>query len=175
MKNQTVLNVIGSLVLGGWMLVQPAQANELLIGVKGGVQEIIFEDEILGNSEEDPAIMVSAQIGYEFLDLAVFDIAAELELATSLTEGEVANRDYNNQSKGLFASARSAGPIYFIGRLGYVDTEIDFTDRANIQDNAIAYGLGVGFSMGIRLELELTQYEYDEIGTGSYLSLGLSF
>ncbi len=170
MKNQYITGLLFVLLSFG---MQPAMAGELLIGAKTGIHSFDFDSA----GSEDPTIDAVIKIGYEFMDLLIFDLAAEVEFTTSLTEGEADNEDFSNVSFGAFASFRTAGPIYFIGRVGIVDTEIDFEDTNNLDDTATALGLGIGFSTGFRWELEFTSYDYgDDIGGSSeYLSLGFSF
>ncbi|EDY87150.1 hypothetical protein GP5015_2328 [gamma proteobacterium HTCC5015] len=148
---------------------------EVIIGVKGGVYKPDF-------SGYDPAGQVSAQLGIEFLDLAAVDIAAELELSKTLADGEVststalgtATTDYSAQTVGAYLSARSIGPIYAIGRIGYANTEIDIDGLGSFDESGASLGAGVGFSLGARTELELTQYDVDGDDV-HYLSLGFAF
>ena len=155
------------------------QANELIIGVKGGFYHV---EPDLSGIDTTPAIMISGQIGYEFLDLVAADIAVEFEAAKSITDVEfdvpAAGKDDQSILTGaVYLSARSAGPIYAIGRLGYARTQADSDQTgATAYENGTAIGAGVGFSTGFRGEVELTRYDLeDSDDTAYYLSLGFSF
>lgn len=155
------------------VLALPARADELLLGIKGG----LFATDFADAENEDPFLGASLMIGYEFLDLVAADIGFELEHTTSLTEGEADGPEYNYQGTALALSLRTAGPVYFIGRLGYADTQYDWRNAPSIDDKAGLVTLGIGFSTGIRWELQLDRYSFDENDRDEalYLSLGLSF
>ena len=148
-------------------LAAPVFASEIVIGAKAGVVNIDAKG-------VDPATIGSVQLGYEFLDLAVVDVATELELARSISDGESDAGDYSYSSKALYLSARTLGPIYVIGRAGIIDVEVDFDNAGKSDDNGVAYGVGVGFSTGIRVEIEVTRYEFDSSDTTT-VTLGLHF
>ena len=162
--------IIAGLVLSAALIPINAQANELIFGVKGGIHKV-------DASNFDPAPLVSAQISYEFLDLAVADIAVELEVGKSLSDGEFdglgVKEDFSVTTAGLYLSARTAGPIYAIGRIGVANTELDF-DFGDVDETGIAVGAGLGFSLGVRTEVELTRYDTDD-EQALYLSLGVAF
>ncbi len=144
------------------MSVHSAASAEWLIGVKAGVIDI-------DAPSSDPGINGSVQVGYEAWDLGVADIAIEGELSTSLVEAEVLNNDVSFETLGVYASIRTAGPIYAIGRVGIVNAEIENTD-----DTDTAIGIGIGFSTGLRCEIEYTSYEVEGIDV-DYISVGFSF
>ena len=163
--------IIAGLVLSAALIPINAQANELIFGVKGGIHKV-------DASNFDPAPLVSAQISYEFLDLAVADIAVELEVGKSLSDGEFdglgVKEDFSVTTAGLYLSARTAGPIYAIGRIGVANTELDFDSGDENDETGIAIGAGLGFSLGVRTEVELTRYDVDD-EQALYLSLGVAF
>ena len=162
--------IIAGLILTALALPMSVNANELIFGVKAGVHKV-------DSSAFDPAPLVSAQISYEFLDLAVADIAVELEVGKSISDGEIdgggIKEDFSVTTAGLYLSARTAGPIYAIGRIGVARTELDF-DAGDNNDTGIAVGAGLGFSLGVRTEIELTSYDVDD-EQAFYLSLGAAF
>lgn len=149
-----------------------AQA-EVIIGAKAGISKVDV-------SGFDPAPMVSAQLAYEFLDLAAVDFALELEAGKSASDGEQtignAKEDFSVSNYGLFVSARSIGPIYAIGRIGVAKTELNYDNPAvqDIDDSGVAVGAGVGFSLGVRTEVEVTRYEIEQ-EQAYYVSLGMAF
>lgn len=143
-----------------------SMANELIVGVKAGIHNVDV-------SGFDPAPLVSAQLSYEFLDLAAADIAVELEVGKSASDGESDAGDFSVTTAGVFISARTVGPIYAIGRIGVAKTELEF-DGFDVDDSGVAMGVGIGFSTGLRTELELTRYDIDD-EQALYLSLGVAF
>lgn len=171
--------IIAGLALSVAFLPVGAQANELVFGVKAGVY-------IPEPSGIDPAPVISAQISYEFLDLVAADIAIELEAGTTVQDGDVdlqvsgVKAEYSVQNIGLYISARTAGPIYAIGRIGVARSDIEITasGTANVtakgDDTGLSYGAGVGFSTGLRTEIELTAFNNDS-ENNLYASLGFAF
>lgn len=150
---------------------QTARADNLLIAAKGGIQTMDFE--ALGSA--DSSLMALVQMGYEFTTLWSMAVAGELEISSSLDKGDVLNRDFNLQNASLYASLRSQGARYFIGKIGVVDTEVDFVDFANMDDTGVAASIGMGFGKLVGLEVELTGYSYQDMGTSVMFSAGWSF
>jgi hypothetical protein len=169
MKKQLFLAVIIALST----VLQPVQADSLLIAAKGGIQGVEFETPLYGRG--DPSLMAVIQMGYEFSSLHSMTLATELELSSSLDKGEVLGRDFNLQNSALFLSMRGRGERYFIGKLGVVETEVDFVNESNQQDDGGAITIGMGFGKVVGLELELTGYSYKDMGTSVMFSAGLSF
>ena len=151
------------LLLAGMSLFSTASNAEIIIGVKAG--PIDFDVPLA-----DTGTATSVQIGYEFLDLALVDVSAELELTNSATKVEINNQEYGFSSKGIFAAARTIGPIYAIGRAGLISAEVDGSS-----DNGTAISVGLGFSTGLRWEVEYTTYALDDSEDIKYISLGLHF
>ncbi|HBA33509.1 MAG TPA: hypothetical protein DCZ12_05190 [Gammaproteobacteria bacterium] len=150
-----------------WLNLSTASASEIIFGVKAG--GVDFDADGI-----DPTTIVSGQLGYEFLDLIAADIATELEITRSISDGESDSGDYSYASQALYLSARSIGPIYVIGRAGVIAAEVDYNSGGSVDDTGVAYGVGVGFSTGIRFELELTRYEFEDTDTTT-LTLGVHF
>jgi hypothetical protein len=152
-----------------------AAAAEVVIGVKGGTAEF----DVAG---ADPALNGSIQLAFDILDIGIADIALEGEYSTSLTDGEINTFlgpvDVSLETTGLYAALRTVGPIYAIARAGYAQTEIE-SNGLSADDEGVAMGVGVGFSMGMRMEIEYTKYEpeFDVIGDLKieYLTLGFAF
>lgn len=152
------------------LLPATASAGEVIFGVKAG----LFKPDI---SDFDPTASISGQIGYEFLNLGVADIAAEVELSKTITDGEVEESgqtfDYSGQTAGAYVSARTLGPVYGIARIGVVKSELDI-EGFEVDDTGVSVGAGIGFSLGVRTEVEATQYELDDENI-YYVSLGFAF
>lgn len=148
---------------------------EIVIGVKGGAVDYDVEG-------SDPGVNGSIQLAFDILDIGIADIALEGEYSTSLTDGEIdlglATVDTSLESTALYASLRTAGPIYVIARVGYAKTEVEAGGFSE-DDSGVATGVGVGFSMGLRMEIEYTKYtpEFDTFGDVDveYLTLGFAF
>ena len=160
-----------ALTLLGGMYASTASA-EFVIGAKLGAVQI----DTSGAADYDYGVQGSVQLGYEFLNLGLADIALEGELTTSITDAEDSNGligDTSFDSTGLYASIRTAGPIYVIGRLGYVNGEIS-TPTGSVDDSSVSKGIGIGFSGGLRFEIEYTTYEVENVDV-EFISLGLSF
>jgi hypothetical protein len=153
------------------LCMQPALADKLLIGAKGGIQGVDFEE--LGKADSSLVALIS--MGYEFTRLGSMNVAAELEISSSLDKGEVLNRDFNLQNSVLYLSLRGDGSSYFIGKIGVAHTEVDFVDFPNMDDTGAAISIGMGFGKLVGLELELTGYSYQEMGTSAMLSAGWRF
>ncbi|MEM7292126.1 MAG: hypothetical protein AAF420_01865 [Pseudomonadota bacterium] len=130
------------------------QAGELVGGVKLGVV-----DPQANNF--DPITTASVQLGYEFVDLLAVDVAVEGEFTKSIADADGPGGDYSYQHAGVFGSIRTLGPLYVMARAGLVNVSIE-QDSGDDSDTGVAYGLGLGFSTGIRWELEWTTYEYDD-------------
>jgi hypothetical protein len=161
-----------ALILPGLGAIPTASADELVLAGKIGAFNIDFEQA----DQSDPFFAAAVDLGYEFIDMPGMHIGAELQLVTSLTDGDMNLRDYSYESVGAFISLRTSGPVHFIGRLGYVDARLTPENADPIDDNGAAVGLGIGFNTGIRWELELDGVQYKETeDKGLFLSVGLSF
>ena len=97
----------------------------------------------------DSATAGGVRLGAEFADVGLAEFDAELEFATSIDEGDTASGTWDYQSIGAFVTARSAGAVYFIGRVGVVDQEIDPSGSGAISESGEAVGLGIGAGIGV--------------------------
>lgn len=148
-------------------LASPAQAAELIVGVKAGIVD--YEA-----SGFDPITVASGQLGYEFIDLVAVDVAAEVEVTQSLNSADGPGGEYDYQSAGLYLSARTLGPVYVIGRAGMIKADIKRDNGADIDDSGSVLSLGLGFSTGLRWELEMSTYDFKDSDV-TMVTLGLSF
>lgn len=149
-----------------------AASAEIVIGAKAGTVDFDTEG-------SDPALNGSIQLAFDIFDIGIADIALEGEYSTSLTEGEIdlgilGAQDVSFESTALYLALRTAGPVYVIARAGYASTEIEFENGGTADDDGVATGLGVGFSMGLRMEIEYTNYEIEDLDI-NYLTLGFAF
>ena len=81
----------------------------------------------------------------------------ELELGFSGSEdlgidSEIGNGEYDVQAAGIYFNYRSPGTVYFKGKIGLLDTNIDtkLASGAEFKSNdaALAFGLGAGVRLG---------------------------
>jgi hypothetical protein len=100
------------------------------------------------------------QAGLVFSTNLVGMLGLEFEANTTVADGEyqfgAAEFDYSATQLGAYAVLRSPGSVYFKGKAGYVQNDIDF-GFASDKDDDVAYGLGIGFS---GLEIEYTRSTY---------------
>ncbi len=160
---QTSTLVAGLLALA---LVNVVQADGIVVGVKAGAVDI-------DSPGFDTITTASLQIGYEFVDLLAADLGIEVEVTQSISAADGPSGDFDYTGLGLFASARSAGPIYVTGRVGAVNANVDQASGDTDETN-FAYGLGLGFSLGLRWEIEWTKFEFNNDDVNQF-NLSLSF
>jgi hypothetical protein len=171
--------ILCGLFLTAALVPAAANASEFVFGAKAGLYKI-------DKSAYDPALMISGQVAYEFLDLALVDIAVEAEAGITATDGDVsipgADAEFSAHTIGLYLSARTAGPVYAIARAGVARTSVEVeasasnlaTVKQDTDETGMVVGAGIGFSLGIRTEVELTRYSIDD-KTAFYLSGGVAF
>jgi hypothetical protein len=106
----------------------------------------------------DTAPIASLVIGYQFArpigDRGTASI--ELEIGTSQDadineSGIYGPGNYDVHTAGLFMNYRTAGTVYFKGKVGVLDSNIDarYDSGQNIKFNDAAFALGLG--LGVRL------------------------
>lgn len=175
-----ILTIIAISTLG--LASQSAFAGGFNIGAKSGFYKV---DPNNGSELDVKSVvpMVSAQIGYEFLDLTAVALAAELELGKTLSKVKFEDNEGDSFKASAtvmsgYLSARTIGPVYAIGRVGYSQTKLSLPE-GSVKFKKPAIGAGVGFSLGVRSEIELTQYtlknDDGNFGKAYYLTFGGSF
>ena len=128
--------------------------GEWLAGIKLGVAQPDL-------SGYDNATMGTLVVGYQFArpigDRGTSSV--EMEVGFSNTPDIQVNgvngaAEYDLHTFGVFFNYRSPGTVYFKGKLGVVDSNIDtrYPDgskaREKLNDTAIAFGLGAGVRLG---------------------------
>lgn len=104
--------------------------------------------------EADGGGAFGVSLGYGFTST----LSAELELTASSAEytlrgpGGSVSLDADIRSIGAYVAYRSLGDFYFGGRLGVVQSTIDYDD--NIDDDSDS-GLGIGANVGYRISEQL--------------------
>ncbi len=126
-------------------------ADGLYLGVTGGVMST-------DRAAFDDAVSAGVLVGYEFLNVAVGDIAAEAVYTTTLHEADIAgvSGGWEMDTLAAYAAFRTAGPVYLKARAGIVDADVE--TRADTESSTrFSAGLGIGLSVGIaQFELEYT-------------------
>ncbi len=114
---------------------------------------------------DDAATIAAVVVGYQF-SRPIGDrgsASIELELGTSDTanitnSGFEGSGDYDIHTAGLFFNYRSPGTVYFKGKVGVLDSNIDsrFDSGKNVKSNdaSFALGLGLGVHVGKRTTIE---------------------
>lgn len=124
------------------------------------------------------ATTASVRLGQEILDLGAAEFDVELEAGRQIESGDApGGNEYDFSSFGAALSARTAGPVYFIGRYGIARNEIDIKGGGDSSENQQSVGLGVGGSLGIvQFELTATRYlDEGDLDDITWLTAGVRF
>jgi len=109
-------------------------------------------------------------VGYE-IGAVVADLALEGEITTTTSDGKFAGSKVEVDTQALYLAFRTAGPIYFKAKGGFVNEEVTVLG-VKTSDSGVSYGIGLGFGIGIaQLELEFTTIEEDI----AFFSVGVQF
>ena len=162
MKGQIKRNIL--LALLGLVMASPASANGWIFGANTGTMVI----DVSGVSNPTN---VGFMAGYE-IGIGIGDLAFEAEMTNSVSSGSAGSSDVDIDTRALYVALRTAGPVYFKGRMGTLQEEISISGFPSETDNGSSIGVGVGFSLGlVQLELDYTVIEQDV----NYLSVGVVF
>lgn len=126
----------------------------------------------------DSATTANLRYGVEVLDVGLAEFDAEIEGATDISSGETANgRDYGFDSVGAALSARTAGPLYFIGRYGIARNRLDIDGGNRSTETQQSIGVGIGASIALtQFELMATHYpEEGAIDDVTWVTVGVRF
>ena len=135
---------------------------------------------------DDAATVAAVVVGYQFArpigDRGTASI--ELELGTSdtanITNSELGGSgDYDIHTAGLFFNYRSPGTVYFKGKLGIFDTNIDsrFDSGQNVKSNDASFALGLGFGVHVTESAMIEGEWVSSMGDNdiNYYNLGANF
>lgn len=114
----------------------------------------------------------------EILDIGVAEFDLELDAAKETSAGDAPNgNEYDFTSYGVGISARTAGPLYAIGRYGIARNELDISGGDDISETQQSIGAGIGGSIGIlQLELMATRYlEEGDLEDITWITAGIRF
>lgn len=153
------IRIFGALAVFGLGLAAPsAYAFDSNISVKAGMLSV----------EDDDSAATQAGIvwGMDFAGM----IGAELELNTTIADGEFGPSDYSATQAGGYAVLMSPGPVYFKGKAGYVYNDFDIGGYSD-SDSDVAYGIGVGF---FGFEVEYTRSKFMDADV-DFLSVSFGF
>lgn len=114
----------------------------------------------------------------EILDIGVAEFDLELDAAKETRAGDAPNgNEYDFTSYGVGISARTAGPLYAIGRYGIARNKLEVSGGDDITETQQSVGAGVGGSIGIlQLELMATRYlEAGDLEDITWITAGIRF
>jgi|GEM_PF-2983688 len=151
--------------------VNPANAGGLHIAASVGY--LNTEQNGIDNSHGN--FLGSATVGVEVLGLVIGKVYAEFERTKLLDEGDWNGQDYKYSSDGLYLALRTMGPVYAIGRVGYVKAEFDEEMRTVVGDRDEAISIGLGYDVGLRNELIYTHIEHEGDGVTDMISFLIGF
>jgi hypothetical protein len=161
MKRQIKLYIL--LAMFGLVVASPASADGWIFGANTGTMNI----DSAGVS--DPR-NVGFMAGYE-IGIVLGDLAFEGEITRTVSDGDFNGAAVKVETEALYVALRTAGPIYFKGRVGTLQEDVKIGNISGT-DSGTSVGIGVGFSLGlVQLELDLTRIETDI----TYVSLGVVF
>jgi len=161
MKRQIKLYIL--LALSSLLMASPAVADGWIFGANTGTMQV----DVAGVSNPTN---IGFMAGYE-IGVGVGDIAFEGEITRTLSAGSYLGVDVEVETEALYVAFRTAGPVYFKGRVGTLQEEVRIGPVSG-SETGTSIGLGVGFSLAlVQLELDITQIEEDI----TYLSLGVVF
>jgi len=161
MRQMKAVILVGLL---GLVTAAPASAEGFYFGAKTGM--LVVDSSLV----KDDAINTGVMVGYEF-GVVLGDLGVEAEYTTTTSDGEVdTGQNFDVDTTAAYLAFRSAGPIYFKAKGGYLEVSGDVED-----DSGASFGVGIGFGIGIaQLEAEITQTSLDPDNV-YYASVGVQF
>jgi triphosphoribosyl-dephospho-CoA synthetase len=159
MRQMKTVFLVGLLSL---VFAAPASAD-WLFGAKTGPM-------LIDSNGFSDATNTGVMVGYQ-LGVAVGDLAVEGELTKTTSDGKFSNAKVSLDTQALYLAFRTAGPIYFKAKGGFVNEDLSI-GNSSATDSGASYGVGLGFGIGIaQLELELTAIDQDI----TFFSVGVQF
>lgn len=131
-------------------------------GAKGGLMDA-------DASGHDKALAAGGVFGYRFFDDTRGSGALEAEGVLTLKDGDIdGGGDWEAMTVALYFAYRSIGEVYFKGKAGFVDQDVDGTNQVD-DETTFSFGLGGGWQIDRKSALELEYTAYDDL---SFVSLG---
>lgn len=121
---------------------------------------------------------VNVRFANEILDVGAAELDLDVEAAKETSSGDAPNgNEYDFTSLGVGLSARTAGPLYLIGRYGIARNEIDVSGGDKTTENQQSIGIGAGGSLGIvQLEVMATRHlEEGDLEDITWITAGVRF
>jgi hypothetical protein len=141
----------------------PLAAADWYFGAKAGSMMIDV------GGMDDPS-NAGVMVGHEW-GVVLGDIGVQGEITSSIDDGSYAGQDVSIDTQAVYGVFRTAGPVYFIAKLGMLREDVTIGSVSD-DDTGSSAGLGVGFSIGLaQFEVEYTQIEDDV----DFLSVGFRF
>ncbi len=149
----------------------PAHAGGLHLSASVGY----LATEQNGSDNDHGNFVGTATVGVEVLNLVLVKIAAEFERSKLLDEGEWGGRDFNYTADGAYLAVRTLGPLYAVGRVGFVKAEFrpEIREKKGKRDESIS--VGVGYGVGLRNEFIYTHIEHEGGGSTDSISFLIGF
>lgn len=146
-------NMLLLLFIVSFVTATQAWAGEWKFGAKSGKM-------LLDNNSYSDLTNVGVLLGYE-IGLVLGDLALEAVVTKTASKGDFLTQDIELDTAALYLAFRTAGPIYFIGRGGYVTDDLT-VGSTKTSDNGTSVGIGVGLSLGLaQVELEYSTINSD--------------
>ncbi|HKQ31394.1 MAG TPA: outer membrane beta-barrel protein [Burkholderiales bacterium] len=131
-------------------------------GAKGGFMDI-------DAGGHDKALAGGGVIGYRFFDDQRGSGALEAEATLTVKDGDIdGGGDWEATTIGFYFAYRSIGELYFKGKAGFVDQDIDGTGGAS-DDTTFSFGFGGGWQIDRKSALEVEYTSYDDL---AFISVG---
>lgn len=130
-----------------------ADVGDRFAEIKYGLTHIsAFDDDADVTSEDKPAFGIN--LGYQFSPRW----AMELEYVQGGTEirDKFLTLDADITTFAGYATYRSAGDFYFIGKIGIVQYKLDANFTSDFTESGMSFGLGSGYRLLFNLDLELS-------------------
>ena len=129
-------------------------ADGLYVGVQAGSMNH-------DGSGFDSANNLGVVLGYEFLNVALGDIAIEGGYTNTVDKGNAPVGEWEIETLAAYGVFRTAGPLYLKVKGGLLRSNIKEPMQSNTSTE-FSGGIGGGLSVGIaQLELEYTRIEED--------------
>ena len=131
-------------------------------GFKGGFMDADADG-------HDRALAAGGVIGYRFFDDTRGSGSLEVDLSTTVQDGDIdGGGDWDAMVLGAYFAYRSVGEVYFKGKVGFADQDVDGSGAVK-DDTAFSFGVGGGWQINRKAALEVEYTVYDDL---SFFSVG---
>ncbi|WP_455216794.1 hypothetical protein [Kaarinaea lacus] len=162
MNRQIKLYIL--LALLSLVMAAPAMAGDWYIGAKTG--RVVVNESVVKTHPTNVGVVLGFEQG-----LVVGDVGIEAELTSTTSKGKVdGGSEFKTDTKAVYVAFRTAGPMYFKAKGGYLQIDNDDWETKSGASYGIGFGLGLGL---VQLELEVTKSMVDPDIT--FASVGVQF